>query len=144
MLACDGLLNGGAGSPPDPVEDDSGVGIIVPPASDGGTSTPAKDVSQPPPRCGHGACDSGETTASCPVDCPQPPAAIWKPSPGATLHLQFTGELDMNVNVTAYDVDVFDRSASTISTLRAKGRKVICYFSAGSVETWRPDFNFSR
>ena len=39
----------------------------------------------------------------------------------------------------AYDVDFFDTSAATIAALRAGGRKVICYFSAGSFEDWRSD-----
>jgi hypothetical protein len=38
-----------------------------------------------------------------------------------------------------YDIDLFDTSASTITALRAAGRKVICYFSAGSYEDWRSD-----
>ena len=38
-----------------------------------------------------------------------------------------------------YDVDLFDTPASTIAALHAAGRKVICYFSAGSFEDWRAD-----
>ena len=37
-------------------------------------------------------------------------------------------------NVQAYDIDLFDTSDATISDLHAKGKKVICYFSAGSYE----------
>lgn len=34
---------------------------------------------------------------------------------------------------------MFDNPASTIDELHSLGRKVICYFSAGSYEDWRPD-----
>jgi len=38
-----------------------------------------------------------------------------------------------------YDVDLFDTSASTVASLHARGRKAVCYMSAGSWENWRPD-----
>lgn len=38
-----------------------------------------------------------------------------------------------------YDIDLFDSSAATVQALQAKGRVVICYFSAGSREDWRSD-----
>lgn len=37
-----------------------------------------------------------------------------------------------------YDIDLFDND-SQVQTLHAAGRVVICYFSAGSREDWRPD-----
>jgi hypothetical protein len=43
------------------------------------------------------------------------------------------------VAAAVYDVDLFDTPASTIAALHAAGRKVICYFSAGSFEDWRAD-----
>jgi hypothetical protein len=38
------------------------------------------------------------------------------------------------------DLDLFDTSADTIQKLHSQGKKVICYFSAGSSESWRKDF----
>ncbi len=38
-----------------------------------------------------------------------------------------------------YDIDLFDTPQSVIDELHGKGRIVICYFSAGSYEDWRPD-----
>ncbi len=38
-----------------------------------------------------------------------------------------------------YDIDLFDTSQSLIDQLHAQGKTVICYFSAGSWEDWRPD-----
>lgn len=37
-----------------------------------------------------------------------------------------------------YDIDLFDASASLVSSLHSKGRAVICYFST-QYEDWRPD-----
>jgi hypothetical protein len=42
-------------------------------------------------------------------------------------------------DVAIFDVDLFDTPASTITQLHTLGKKVICYFSAGSYENWRPD-----
>jgi hypothetical protein len=38
-----------------------------------------------------------------------------------------------------YDVDLFDTPASVVADLHAKGRRVVCYLSAGSFEDWRAD-----
>jgi hypothetical protein len=40
---------------------------------------------------------------------------------------------------TAVDVDLFDTSAADMALLRSQGHVVICYFSAGTWEDWRPD-----
>ncbi|KAF1914213.1 glycoside hydrolase superfamily [Ampelomyces quisqualis] len=42
-------------------------------------------------------------------------------------------------DVSIFDIDLFDSPASTIAQLHKLGKKVICYFSAGSYENWRPD-----
>jgi hypothetical protein len=43
--------------------------------------------------------------------------------------------------VQIWDVDLFETSASAISSLKAQGKKVICYFSAGTAEDWRSDYS---
>ena len=86
--------------------------------------------------CGNGKCDVGETQASCPKDCVP---TIWVPKPGTTWQWQLNGTIDTSVNVDVYDIDLFDVPVKTIQSLKAKGRKVICYFSAGSYEKWRTD-----
>ncbi|SEK42537.1 endo alpha-1,4 polygalactosaminidase [Nitrosovibrio tenuis] len=63
----------------------------------------------------------------------------WQPAPGLKWQIQYTGTLDTTVNVDVYNLDLFDTSAAVISALRSKGKHVICYFSAGSYENWRPD-----
>jgi hypothetical protein len=40
-----------------------------------------------------------------------------------------------------YDIDLFDTSAATIALLKTQGKRVVCYFSAGSFKPFRPDSN---
>lgn len=45
-----------------------------------------------------------------------------------------------NPNVTLIDIDMFlHQNLTVVQDLRARGMHVICYFSAGSYEDWRPD-----
>ena len=67
------------------------------------------------------------------------PPDIWHPSPGTSWQWQLTGTIDTSLNVQMYDIDLFDTPQSVIDELHSKGRVVICYFSAGSWEDWRPD-----
>jgi hypothetical protein len=39
-----------------------------------------------------------------------------------------------------WDIDLFDNPATTIQSLKAAGKVVICYFSAGTAEDWREDY----
>ncbi|WP_437901065.1 endo alpha-1,4 polygalactosaminidase [Sorangium sp. So ce124] len=64
---------------------------------------------------------------------------IWVPAPGTTWQWQLTGTIDTSLDVAMYDIDLFDAPQAKIDTLRAAGKKVICYFSAGSSEDWRDD-----
>jgi len=70
---------------------------------------------------------------------PPPADGIWRPVPATSWQLQFTGDIDTSINVQMYDLDLFDTLKSLIDQLHANGRIVICYFSAGSWEDWRPD-----
>ena len=53
--------------------------------------------------------------------------------------LQLSGVLDISVDADVFDLDLFDSPQEAIASLRANDRYVICYFSAGSRESWRPD-----
>ena len=63
----------------------------------------------------------------------------YKPTPNATWQWQLQGDLNLSYDVDIYDIDLFDTPISTIDTIHASGKKVICYFSAGSYENWRDD-----
>jgi hypothetical protein len=63
----------------------------------------------------------------------------WKPAPGTSWQWQLSGKIDPSLDVQMYDIDLFDASQQVIDQLHMLGRVVICYFSAGTHEDWRPD-----
>jgi hypothetical protein len=69
----------------------------------------------------------------------------WQPSASAPIHWQwqigtpFNVATDLVPNVTVYDIDAFDTTASVVSALHARGFIVIAYASFGTYENWRPD-----
>ncbi len=71
--------------------------------------------------------------------CFEKPAPVWQPAPGTSWQWQLSGELDTSLSVDMYDLDLFDTPTATIAALKARGVVVVCYFSAGSFEAWRPD-----
>jgi hypothetical protein len=68
-------------------------------------------------------------------------AAPWQPQVSDTWQWQLTGKIDTQYDVDVYDIDLFDAPDSVIASLHAQGRHVVCYFSAGSAENWRPDYD---
>lgn len=66
-------------------------------------------------------------------------SSVWHPKPGTSWQWQLTGTIDTSVDVAMFDIDLFEAPQSVIDSLHSKGRIVICYFSAGSREDWRPD-----
>ncbi len=105
------------------------VGVLVGLAACGGASGGLKATASPPP--------------TAPPASPIPTQAgnaWWQPKPRTTWQIQLdSGAVDLAYEAQAYDVDLFDTPAETIAQLHRLGRKVICYFSAGSYEDWRPD-----
>lgn len=81
------------------------------------------------------------TSESAPEPTPTPtPAPMTSSVPaGSGWYWQLQGVINTSINKQYYDIDLFDTSASVISDLKTQGKKVICYFSAGSYENWRPD-----
>ncbi len=79
-----------------------------------------------------------------PGDVGNPDAAIgnnwWQPkaSEPLTWQWQLQGEVDTSFDVDVYNLDI-DTPVEKIRELKARGVKVICYFSAGTVESWRSD-----
>jgi hypothetical protein len=71
--------------------------------------------------------------------CPVAGGTAWPPTPGTTWQWQLTGAIDETVHAQMIDIDLFDNSAALIARLKASGKRVVCYFSAGSYENWRPD-----
>ena len=68
------------------------------------------------------------------------PSATWIPAPGLTWQIQLSEPVtDPTYLFSAYETDLFTTNASDITALHQLGRRVICYFSAGTYENWRPD-----
>jgi len=103
-----------------------------PPATD--PSTPVTEPTTP-------TTPTDETT---PVEPPVVPPVVenkrWMPSVTDTWQWQLTGDIDTSYAVNVYDIDLFDTPQSTIDALKARGVRVVCYFSGGSSENWRADF----
>lgn len=54
-------------------------------------------------------------------------------------HIQFNPSPTPLPDVAYWNLDLFDISSETMQALHANGTFVMCYFSAGSWEDWRPD-----
>jgi len=73
---------------------------------------------------------------------------IWEPALGEPFQIVLSAQLDANPrngpivpeHVRIFDLDVFDNSRETIMQLKRMGKRVVCYFSAGTAEDWREDF----
>ena len=64
----------------------------------------------------------------------------WHPPQRLTWYWQLTGTLRTGVPAAAYDVDGFETTAAQVSALHGEGRRVVCYLSVGTAESWRPDY----
>ncbi|KAL6921685.1 hypothetical protein ACHAPO_007018 [Fusarium lateritium] len=76
--------------------------------------------------------------------------SLWQPKVGVTWQIILLKPLKLNKdrtaknlkpNVGVYDLDLYDNDGETFKALHKAGKKVICYFSAGSWEDWRDDKN---
>ena len=68
------------------------------------------------------------------------PGIFWTPTAGVSWAIVLSSPINTtSPNISVYDIDLFDNNASTIAGLHAQKHKVICYFSAGSLEEWRDD-----
>ncbi|MEN9580290.1 MAG: hypothetical protein RJA70_3299, partial [Pseudomonadota bacterium] len=66
-------------------------------------------------------------------------ATVWQPKVGTSWQWQLSGGLEPKYDVAMYDVDLVNTTDLEFAGLRADGRIVICYFSAGTVEDYRDD-----
>ncbi|MFO0611140.1 MAG: endo alpha-1,4 polygalactosaminidase [Polyangiaceae bacterium] len=66
-------------------------------------------------------------------------SSMFQPTPLTDWQWQLSGAIDTSVDVGVYDVDMIEATDADFAKLKADGRKIICYFSAGSYEPYRPD-----
>jgi hypothetical protein len=64
---------------------------------------------------------------------------MYQPPVGTTWQWQLQGTIDTSYDVEVYDIDLYDTPQATIDLLHSQGKKVICYYSAGTYEPWRDD-----
>lgn len=69
-------------------------------------------------------------------------AARWQPLASQRLRWQYqlSGTIDTTIQADVFDIDLVDVPSTVFSTLKAQGRRIVCYFSAGSYENWRSDW----
>lgn len=67
--------------------------------------------------------------------------AQWQPTQTMTWDIQYEGTPKADLNVDIRNIDLEDTPISLINQMKNRGQKIICYFSAGSSENWRSDFN---
>jgi len=103
------------------------------PTGDPGTTTTGASTS------------AGTTTGGDPGLDPDAPPVVdgnwYRPGTKTTWQYQLTGDLNLDYDATVWGIDLFDHDEATIAAIQGQGRKVICYFSAGSGEDWRPDYD---
>jgi len=70
-------------------------------------------------------------------------ATWWAPSVGDKMYINYVDQFGMTntkfLAATLVNIDLEDNTATRIAQIKATGREVICYFSAGSWENWRAD-----
>jgi hypothetical protein len=75
---------------------------------------------------------------------------VWQPEVGAKWQIMIFNNISIALedkstppepaDADIWDVDLFNTPREVFQTLHAQGKKVICYFSAGTAEDWRPDY----
>ncbi len=76
-------------------------------------------------------------TPAPPTSTPTPTYRV--PPQQASWQIQFTGPLQLDLPVQVFDLDLFDTPPEVIARLHQRSVYVMCYFSAGTWEEWRPD-----
>jgi hypothetical protein len=80
--------------------------------------------------------------SSCNTPVPPPTPPVTGPiAVGTTWNYVLTSNPDLTIKAGVYDIDGFNTTASTVTSVHAAGSKAICYISAGSWENWRSDAN---
>ncbi len=90
--------------------------------------------------CSIAACSSDD---AAPPSEPGPPPVVngswYRPTASTDWQWQLVETVNTEYAVEVYDIDLYNVPEAEIAALQGQGRKVICYFSAGSFEPFRPD-----
>jgi hypothetical protein len=86
-----------------------------------------------------GATSVQAATPATPKASVVPARSWWVPTPGTSWQWQLSGSIDLEVQASVFDIDLFTNDREIVSALHARGSKVICYVEAGAWEPYRPD-----
>ncbi|MBM7333691.1 endo alpha-1,4 polygalactosaminidase [Alloalcanivorax marinus] len=78
-------------------------------------------------------------SAAAPVPAITPTTGHYQPPADVTWQVQLQGTPNTGYDAALYVLDLFDTDPAVITDLHAQGRRLICYFSAGTFENWRDD-----
>jgi hypothetical protein len=77
-----------------------------------------------------------------------PRASLWQPAVGTKWQIIISNNISVDTDAPLvpddtpiWDIDLFNTPKEDIDGLKQQGKKVLCYFSAGTGEDWRPDYN---
>ena len=87
--------------------------------------------------CGNGSTKESKVFNS--TTAPITTGNWYKPNTNTSWQWQLKEKITTIYDVKIYDIDLFDSNRTLIKKLKDDGKKVICYFSAGSYENWRSD-----
>lgn len=90
--------------------------------------------------------NSGSQNSTIPTVNPPVNGSFWQPNGNSSWQIVLENPIDLSSsatsispNVDVFDIDLFTNPETVLQTLHQLGKKVICYFSAGSYEPNRPD-----
>jgi hypothetical protein len=84
--------------------------------------------------------DDDTTTSELDADvAPVVDGAWYRPTADVRWQWQLDGPINTAYDVDLFDVDLFETPDDVIAALRGRGIRVLCYFSAGTHESGRPD-----
>jgi hypothetical protein len=81
-----------------------------------------------------------------PLEPRQEAKALWQPKINDKWQIVISSPVITSTTITPsaaqiYDVDLFQITSQDVANFHDQGKKVVCYFSAGSGEDWRPDYS---
>lgn len=96
--------------------------------------------------------DESNDTTPIPTLPPTANGTVWQPAINSTWQIVLEEPIRISSenrttdpDVEIFDIDLFSNSNETIRLLKGLDKKVVCYFSAGSFEPYRPDsFQFQQ
>jgi hypothetical protein len=85
--------------------------------------------------------------AGATIPASEPTIEVWQPAVAAKWQIVIKNNISVDASgalapsdVDIFDVDLFNTPVSVFEELHDRGKKAICYFSAGTGEDWRPDY----